>query len=191
MPFPTQTDRQNLRSARIPFLALSNLVASVQSCQGIRQYVVAFGYPACRRSSGSLRFLARSWLMFGDEYHYRLETDAKRRFLELLRERFNTGVRCGGHVLKWDTVIEQKALELGRYLLGRSARLDFLEPSPKLTRIDDREIRKRILTMSEAEARQSGIRRSTYYHLRRNSRSRGSLGIYKKTRIKLQQREIN
>jgi hypothetical protein len=92
--------------------------------------------------------------------------------------------------MKWDTVIEQKALELGRYLLGRSAKLDFLEPSPELARIDDREVRKRILAVSETEARRSGIRRSTYYHLRRNSRNDRSFKVYKKTRMKLRQSKI-
>jgi CRISPR-associated protein Cas1 len=56
----------------------------------------------------------------GDDYKYRFETEAKRRFLDLFRGRFNVGVRCNARVLRWDTVIEQKALEPGRYLLGRT-----------------------------------------------------------------------
>jgi len=54
----------------------------------------------------------------GDDYRYRFETEAKRRFLDLLRERFNLGVRYNGRTLKWDTVIEQKTVELCRYLCG-------------------------------------------------------------------------
>lgn len=34
--------------------------------------------------------------------------------------------------MKWDTVIEQKAIELGRYLDGKSGRLDFTKPAPTL-----------------------------------------------------------
>src|SRR5208337_4046247 len=63
----------------------------------------------------------------GDDYRYRFEQEAKRRFIELLRERFNSGVKYKGRVLKWDTVIQEKATELGRYLNGRSPRLDFSE----------------------------------------------------------------
>jgi CRISPR-associated protein Cas1 len=125
----------------------------------------------------------------GDDYRYRLETDARRRFLDLLREHFNNGVRYNGRVLKWDTVIEQKALELGRYLLGRSPRLDFLEPSPKLARSDDKTLRERIIALSKSEAERSGIKRSTYYHLRRKIRSGRPFHIYNKTRKKL--KEIN
>ena len=76
----------------------------------------------------------------GDDYRFRFEPEAKERFLDLLRERFNSGVRYKGRVLKWDTVIEQKTTELGRYLVGKSRNLDFSEPSPTLGRMDGREL---------------------------------------------------
>ena len=82
----------------------------------------------------------------GDDYRYRFETEAKRRFLVLLRGRFNIGVRYNGRILKWDTVVEQKAVEFGRYLVSRSGRLDFEESFPNLRRTDDEELRRRILT---------------------------------------------
>jgi len=49
----------------------------------------------------------------GDDYRYRFEPQAKQRFLSLLRDRFNSGVRYRGLELKWDTVMEQKTNELG------------------------------------------------------------------------------
>ena len=67
------------------------------------------------------------------------ETATKRRFLDLLRERFNSAVRYNGCALKWNTVIEQKTVELGRFLIGRSSILDFSQPSPTLHRTDDRD----------------------------------------------------
>jgi len=63
----------------------------------------------------------------GDDYRYRFDPEAKQRFLDLLRERFNRGISYRGRALKWDTVIEQKTNELGRFLLGKSI-LDFAEP---------------------------------------------------------------
>jgi len=71
-----------------------------------------------------------------DDYRYRFEIEAKRRFLGLLRERFNTSTEYKGRNLKWDTAIEQKAVELGRYLANRSAELDLSKPSPRLRRMD-------------------------------------------------------
>jgi CRISPR-associated protein Cas1 len=93
----------------------------------------------------------------GDDYRYHFEVEAKQRFLDLLGERLNAGVRYGKRLLKWDTVTEQKALELGRFLIDRSIRLNFAEPVPNLRRIDDRELRKRIIRLSQPEARDLGI----------------------------------
>ena len=121
----------------------------------------------------------------GDDYRYRLEREAKQRFLELLRERFNSGVTYKGRALKWDTVIEQKTVELGRYLVGRIAVLDFSEPAPSLKRTDDQELRRRSLSLSQSDARKLGIGKSTLHYLRGNFGNKISRRLYGKTRERL------
>jgi hypothetical protein len=118
----------------------------------------------------------------GDDYRYRFEPEPRQRFLELLRERVNSGVRYKGRALKWDTVIEQKTVELGRYLLGRTGGLGFSEPSPNLRVGNDKYLRRRILALSQSEARRIGIRKSTLHYLHRNSTLRGPLRVYDKIR---------
>jgi CRISPR-associated protein Cas1 len=107
----------------------------------------------------------------GNDYRYRFDSEAKQRFLNLLRGRFNSGVRYRGRVFKWDTVIEQKTTELGRFLANRTGRLDFTEPTPTLSRIDDQKLRIRILSLSQSEARELGIGKSTLHYLRRKTAS--------------------
>ena len=81
-------------------------------------------------------------------------------------------------MLKWDTVIEQKANELGRFLLGKSI-LDFAEPSPKLLRHDNRELGERILTLTQSEATELGIPKSTLHYLRKNATASRPLKVYR------------
>ena len=57
--------------------------------------------------------------------------------------------------MKWDTVVEQKAVELGRYLVRRPDEIDFCEPYPKLGRTDGREVRERITKLSRAGSGQT------------------------------------
>jgi CRISPR-associated protein Cas1 len=121
----------------------------------------------------------------GDDYRYRFEPEAKERFLDSLRERFNSGVTYKGRSLKWDTVIERKTVELGRYLVGRTDRLDFSDPSPRLGRADERKLRERIQNLSLADARKLGIGKSTFHYLRRNARSKASFRGYTGTIDKL------
>jgi GNAT superfamily N-acetyltransferase len=122
----------------------------------------------------------------GDDYRYRFEPEAKQRFLELLRERFNSGVTYKGRAFKWDTVVEQKTTELGRYFLGRTAEPDFLEPSPNLHRTDDRDLRGRILGLTHREARRLGIGKSTLHYLRKNADGHRSFKLYERVRRKLE-----
>jgi hypothetical protein len=75
-----------------------------------------------------------------------------------------------GRALKWDTVIEQKTLELGQYLIGRTCRVDFSEPCPTLQRTDNLELRRQILRRSESEALRLGIGKNTLRYLRKNAR---------------------
>jgi CRISPR-associated protein Cas1 len=121
----------------------------------------------------------------GDDYRYRFQPEAKQRFLDLLRERFNSGVRYKGRALKWDTVIEQKAVELCRYLFGRSSRIDFSDPPSILSRTESQQIRTSILRLSQSEAESLGIRRSTLCHLRKKARNAHSFKIHRKTLMRI------
>ena len=123
----------------------------------------------------------------GDDYRHRFEPEAKHRFLDLLRERFNSPVKYKGRSLKWDTVVGQKTMELGRYLAGRTGGLAFSEPSPELTRTDSVELRRRILSLSQSDARKPRIAKSTFHHLRKNAQNDHNFEVYRTNREKLLQ----
>lgn len=122
----------------------------------------------------------------GDDYRYRFEAEAKQRFIEVLREGFNAGVTHKGRVLKWDTVIEEKAIELGRFLVGKRSSFDFMEPTPKLRRQDSQELRSKILALSGSQARLLGIGKSTLHYLRRNASTRKTFNTYARTLHRLE-----
>lgn len=103
----------------------------------------------------------------------------------MIGDRFNSGVSYGERVLKWDTVIQEKTNEVGRYLSGRCQRLDFSEPSPVLERTDNRAIREVILSLTQSEARERGIGKSTLHHLRKNAIAGNSFTVSAPIRRKL------
>lgn len=116
------------------------------------------------------------WL--GDDYRYHIEIDAKRRFLELLKDRFNLGLKYKGKIWKWDTVILNKTQELARFLLYKYKQIDFIEPRPSLQRIDTQDLRKRILELTQTEARKLGIGKSTLHYMRKNAERNQPFRIY-------------
>jgi CRISPR-associated protein Cas1 len=121
----------------------------------------------------------------GDDYSYKIEIEAKRKFLQLLKDRFNSGVNYKGRVLKWDTVIEQKTTELASYLSGKSKDLDLSEPRPELKRADSLEVRKRILSLSSSEAKKLGIGKNTLHYLRRSVSDDKPFKVYQKVQEKI------
>jgi len=121
----------------------------------------------------------------GDDYRYHIDVEAKHRFLELLKERFNSGVRYKGKHWKWDTVILKKTEELGRFLLGKSESVDFNEPNPKIVRSDSLEMRKRILKLTQKQAKELGISKGTLSYLRKNPKENKSFRVYEKVAARL------
>ena len=121
----------------------------------------------------------------GDDYRYHFEADAKRRFLQLLKDRFNSPTQYKGKMWQWDTIILSKTEELGRFLIGKSHSLDFTEPKPSLMRIDNLKFRKQILELSQKQARELGIGKSTLHYLRENARDNHSFKVYGKVLPKL------
>jgi CRISPR-associated protein Cas1 len=132
-------------------------------------------------------WIVRGFYFTGDYYRYHFEPEAKQCFLDLIRERFNSGVRYKGRTLKWDTVIEQKAAELGRYFVSRSSQLDFMAPPPNLCATDYHELGRRILDLSHSDAKKLGIEKSTLHYLRKRAKSEVPLRIYDEVRRRLRE----
>jgi len=121
----------------------------------------------------------------GDDYRYHIEIEAKRSFLQLLKDRFNSGVMHNGKTCKWDTVILSKTQELARLLLGKSRQIDFIEPRPSLQRSDTQELHNRILELTQTEAQKLGIGRSTFHYLRKNAGNHESFKVYQRVANRL------
>jgi len=127
----------------------------------------------------------KDFYFMGDDYRYRIEAEAKRRFLELLKDRFNSGVKYKGKTWKWDTIVLSKTQELARFLVGKSGSLDFIDPAPILVRSDSREFRKRILDSPAKEAMKLGISKSTFHYLHRHARNERPFKVYEKVASRL------
>jgi CRISPR-associated protein Cas1 len=107
----------------------------------------------------------------GDDYRYHLNKDAKQRLIDVMRGNFNVGALYQGRTLKWDTIIECKANEMGRYLAGKTSRLDLVQPAPTLETNYDGEIRRKILELDASKAKRFGIGKGTLHYLHKKARN--------------------
>jgi CRISPR-associated protein Cas1 len=130
------------------------------------------------------REFKRSDFFRTDNYALRLKPKAVKKLLNRLREAFNSTVKYRGKAYRWDTTIFLKAQELAKHILQKTS-LDFAEPSPNLERLDTLELRKRILSLSQSDAKNLGMGKSTLHYLRRNASDDKSFKIYQKVREKM------
>jgi CRISPR-associated protein Cas1 len=121
----------------------------------------------------------------GDDYSYKIEIEAKRRFLQLLKERFNSGVKYKGKTCRWDTVVLSKTQELERFLLGESNEVEFMDPSSDFRRSDTSAVRRRILELTQSKAKKLGIGKGTLNYLHNNARNERAFTICGKVMEKL------
>ena len=110
---------------------------------------------------------------------------AARKLIDALRIKFNSPVRCARKLYSWDTLVRLKAQELASYILGTQTRLGFSEPKPILNRADSEAIRNRILSMTTAEARKHGIKKTTLWYLQQRAKTGKSFRIHNKIRMRL------
>jgi len=120
----------------------------------------------------------KDFYFMGDDYRYHLDAEAKRRFLEFLKDKFNSGIKYRGKVWQWDTLILNKVQELGRFLLGKAESLDFTEPVPNTVRNDSLELRRKILNLKQKQAQELGIGKTTLHYLQKRARSGRRLRVY-------------
>lgn len=134
---------------------------------------------------GTGKLSAESFYFVESDYRYMFELDAKGEFLRILREAFNSGVKYKGKVMKWDTVISEKCVELGRFLTGKSQSLDFCEPTLAFEKSDSKALKEAILNLTSVEARRLGIPKQTLHYLRKRARTRQPLRVYGKVKERI------
>jgi CRISPR-associated protein Cas1 len=78
-----------------------------------------------------------------------------------------------------------KTRELAQYLLNKRKDINFSTPSTKLTRIDNYEVREKIIKFPYSKAKKLGINKSTLWYLKQNAISGKPFKIYKKVRERL------
>ncbi len=127
----------------------------------------------------------KDFYFLGDDYRYHFGAEAKRKFLEMLKDRFNSPVQYKGKMWQWDAIILNKVQELSRFLIGKSKSIDFKEPAPSLERTDSLDIRRHILDLGQKQAAELGIGRSTLHYLRKNAGSDKSFRVCKKVAKKI------
>jgi CRISPR-associated protein Cas1 len=83
-------------------------------------------------------------------------------------------------------MFDLKAQELANYLIGKRKDIDFCTPSYKLDRIDNKELRDKILAISYSEWKKFGFSKGTLHQLKEKAKSPKPFYLQKRVKEKLE-----
>ena len=106
--------------------------------------------------------------------------------MELLNTQFSKTVKYNKKNYQWSSIIDLKAQELANYLLGKRKDIDFSTPSYQLDRIDNKELRDKILAISYTEWKELGFSKGTLHQLKEKARSDKPFYLQKRVKEKLE-----
>ena len=107
-----------------------------------------------------------------DDYIIRIRPDGVKKLMIELDKVFTIPVKYKGFNLQWGNIIQLKAQELSNYLLKKRTTFTLSSPKPILERIDTKDIREKILSISYTEWKNMGFSKGTLYYMKENAKGK-------------------
>lgn len=114
-----------------------------------------------------------------DDYVIRIRPDGVRKLMRELDLTFSQLAPMDHKSLQWSTIINVKAQEMANYLTEKRKRFDLSKPEIRLERVDDKELRDKILNMSYTEWKKMGRSKGTLHYMKKKVREGGQYKIEK------------
>ena len=130
--------------------------------------------------------LKKSDFITTENYHIRLRPKTARLLIERIKENFNRRYEFRNKQYTLDNILYENVRLLSKYLLGKSKSLDFSIPEIRIERVDNKEIRSRIMSIDPQKRKELGINKSTLWYQQRKIKEGKEIKVYEKTRVKME-----
>ena len=80
----------------------------------------------------------------------------------------------------------ENARIFGKYLSGKSNVLEFNIPDLKITRVDSKDIRSKIMAIDPEKRKELGINKSTLWYQQKKIKEGNIIKVYGKTKVKIE-----
>lgn len=101
-----------------------------------------------------------------DDYIIRIRPEGVKKLISCLDTSFSQKISYKKIHSQWGNIILLKAQELSNYLTGKRKELSFSSPKPSLDRVDNKEIREKILSLSYLDWEKMGFSKGTLHQLK-------------------------
>ena len=129
--------------------------------------------------------LKKSDFITTENYHIRLKRDTAKKLIEKIRENFNRRYEFKNKQYALDNILFENVRLLSKYLLEKSGKLEFNIPELKIVRVDNKDVRSRIMSIDPDKRKELGIKKSTLWYQQKKIKEGKEIKVYSKTRGKL------
>lgn len=129
--------------------------------------------------------LRKSDFIVTENYHIRLRESAAKTLIEKVKVNFNMKVSYKGKNSSYENILMDNVRALANHIEGKTSTFTLNIPGLELNRVDDVDLRSRIMSMTIEERKRLGIRRNTLWYMRKNIEKSKKIKIYEKVKSKV------
>jgi CRISPR-associated protein Cas1 len=130
--------------------------------------------------------LKKSDFITTENYHIRLKPGTAKLLIEKIKDNFNRRYDFNNKQHTLENIMFENARILEKYLSGKTSVLQFIIPDLKITRVDSKEIRSKIMSIDPEKRKELGINKSTLWYQQKKIKEGNIIKVYGKTRVKIE-----
>jgi len=131
--------------------------------------------------------IKKSDFIITENYHTRLGEDLAKLLIEKINLNFNARYNYkNGKNYSYQIILQDNLQQLSNFIMDKKKEFDFVIPKMKLSRKDNLELRKKILSMTTEERKELGVNKSTLWYIKKNLSKEKIPKIYDKVFLKIQ-----
>ena len=120
-----------------------------------------------------------------ENYHIRLKPKTAKLLIEKIKDNFNKRYQFRDKQYTLDNIVYENVRILSNYISGKSKVLDFNIPEMRIERVDNKEVRSKIMSIDPQKRKELGINKSTLWYQQKKIKEGKEIKPYKKTRVKI------
>ena len=130
--------------------------------------------------------LKKSDFIITENYHIRLRPETAKLLVTRIKENFNRRYEFKNKQYTLDNILYENVRILSSYISGKSKELNFNIPEIRIERVDNKEIRSKIMSIDPQKRKALGINKSTLWYEQKKIKEGKEIKVYGKTRVKVE-----
>ena len=121
-----------------------------------------------------------------ENYHVRLKPKTARLLIEKIKDNFNKRYQFKNKQFTLDNILYENVRTLSNYISGKSNVLDFNIPEIRIERVDNKEVRSKIMSIDPQKRKELGINKSTLWYQQKKIKEGKEIKVYRKMRVRIE-----